>query len=72
MSRKHRLIQDISLKNGLDNKLAMNINIGLCGVTLDNWFSGLDARALQSGLQRFCEFFRGEEQEQEDTSVLVH
>ena len=28
-------------------------------VTLHNRFSGLDARALQSGLQRFCEFFGG-------------
>ena len=29
MSRKHRHIQDISLKNGLDHKLAVDINIGL-------------------------------------------
>ena len=39
-------------------------------VTLHNRFSGLDARALQSGLWRFCEFFRGGAGE-EDTSVLV-
>ena len=40
-------------------------------VTLHNWFSNLDARALQSGLWRFCEFFGGGAGE-EDTSVLVH
>ena len=26
-------------------------------MTLHNWFSGLDARALQNGMQRFCDFF---------------
>ena len=35
------------------------------GVTLDNWFSGLDARGLQSGLQRFCGVFSEQEEEQE-------
>ena len=40
---------------------------------LDNRFSGLDAKALQSGLQRFWEFFGGGGAgEQEDTLVLVH
>ena len=42
------------------------------GVRLDNWFSGLEARALQTGMQRFAKmwqvFQRAGEQ---DTYILV-
>ena len=39
-------------------------------VTLHNRFSSLDARALQSGLRRFCEFFRGGAGEEEERRTL--